>query len=82
MYSLSLVNEVMDGIKIYFDFMLKDHLLYMEEKDQYDLVMSRKSQMAPNYIEDAETVDENEMSLTPSSIYGATHLLRLFGMCK
>lgn len=38
-YSLTLLAEVLDGVKIYFDFMLADHLLYNQEKAQYKNVM-------------------------------------------
>lgn len=48
---------MLDGIKIYFDFTLGDHLLYAPERDQYKTY-------------------KNEAS--PSSVYGAEHLLRLF----
>jgi male-specific lethal 3 len=39
-FSIELCKEVADGLRIYFDFTLKDHLLYNEEKDQYKHVTS------------------------------------------
>ena len=39
LYSLTLLAEVLDGVKIYFDFMLADHLLYSQEKAQYKNVV-------------------------------------------
>ncbi len=73
--SHSLLIEVLDGIKIYFDFTLEDHLLYEEEKDQYRNITGhvRSGHMMSNGI-------ENSSKATPSSLYGAIHLLRLFGM--
>lgn len=81
---MSLLMEVLDGIKIYFDFMLKDHLLYSEEKKQYDhFIPSLLSAAAA--ISNCTTINNNSQEeisnnlVMPSSIYGATHLLRLFG---
>jgi hypothetical protein len=63
--------EILDGIKIYFDFTLRDHLLYGEERDQFDRYMTMKSHVTSNCI------DTHDKAM-PSSIYGAIHLLRLF----
>ena len=52
--------------------MLKDHLLYAEEKAQHDSIMSERKDSLSNE-------DSNSDLIMPSSIYGATHLLRLFG---
>lgn len=46
MYSVfaspSLLAEVLDGVKIYFDFMMEDHLLYGPEREQYRLMMDQE----------------------------------------
>lgn len=57
--SVSLVIEILDGLKTYFDFTVSDHLLYSSEVSQYKQLTE-------------------SASLSPSSIYGAEHLLRLF----
>lgn len=36
--SISICKEVADGLRIYFDFILRDQLLYDPEQEQYDLV--------------------------------------------
>lgn len=41
--SPSLLAEVLDGVKIYFDFMMEDHLLYGPEREQYRLVMEERA---------------------------------------
>lgn len=41
--SPSLLAEVLDGVKIYFDFMMEDHLLYAPEREQYRLVMEERA---------------------------------------
>ncbi|KAG5460973.1 MAG: MRG-domain-containing protein [Olpidium bornovanus] len=55
------LNEVLDGLKLYFDTALGNILLYRFERQQYL---------------DARREDEGK---TMSEIYGAEHLLRLFG---
>lgn len=54
------VQEIMNGLKCYFDKALPIILLYKKERQQY-----------------SESVVDHA---SPSSIYGAEHLLRLFGM--
>lgn len=39
--SSSLLSEILDGVKIYFDFMLEDHLLYGPEREQYRILMDQ-----------------------------------------
>ena len=41
-HSIPILKEILDGIKIYFDFMLKDQLLYTEEMQQYDNVITKE----------------------------------------
>ncbi len=45
LFSLPLLAEVLDGIKIYFDFMLADHLLYPQERCQYKNVILDSAQV-------------------------------------
>ena len=82
---MPLLIEVLDGIKVYFDFTLGDHLLYQEERDQYECLITvapgtshmTTSHMMVNGIDDDDSAKTRKS--TPSSQYGAMHLLRLFG---
>jgi hypothetical protein len=56
------VNEVLEGLRLYFDRALGTILLYRFERQQYADVRDRYPGIAM------------------SQIYGAEHLLRLFGM--
>lgn len=38
--SINLRKEVADGLRIYFDFVLKDYLLYKQEKEQASVLLS------------------------------------------
>ena len=80
-----MLSEVLDGLKVYFDFTLADHLLYRPEKEQHKLlgiinpVFTKKGSSA----DDSTTVDSvaNEDPVCgrlPSQVYGPIHLLRLF----
>ena len=40
--SPALLSEVLDGIKVYLDFTLEDHLLYGPEREQFKAVMGRQ----------------------------------------
>ena len=72
-----MLAEVLDGLKVYFDFMLKDHLLYAEEKTQYDHVILSHDSHVTNSM---DINGENQYSqIPPSTVYGCIHLLRLFG---
>jgi mortality factor 4-like protein 1 len=55
------VQEVMEGIKVYFDRALGTILLYRFERKQFDDIRAKYPNTAA------------------SDIYGAEHLLRLFG---
>ena len=44
-----LLAEVLDGVKIYFDFMLRDHLLYEQEREQYDRLLGSLQLRAQEY---------------------------------
>lgn len=37
---MNLRKEVADGLRIYFDFVLKDYLLYKQERDQASVLLS------------------------------------------
>eukprot|EP00731_Ephydatia_muelleri_P031135 Em0022g649a len=89
--NLALTSEVLDGIKIYFNFVLSDHLLYSQEKQQFaqffppqhQLRVSPKPNLSDgiNHISAEDGVNNGNLeppALLPSSIYGVEHLLRLF----
>lgn len=70
--SPAVLDEVLAGLKLYFDKSLGNNLLYRFERAQY--VEIRKAH-APKMGEQPNEANEME----PSSVYGAEHLLRLFG---
>ena len=74
--SLPLILEILNGVRIYFNFMLKDHLLYAQESDQYEQAIS---QAAAEEDSNGERDTEREKGVVPSAMYGVEHLLRLFG---
>ena len=78
LFSLSLLIEVLDGVKVYFDFMLADHLLYLEEQQQYREKMVNNGKTESHHL--APGVQEVVLATPPSTVYGVEHLLRLFGM--
>ena len=81
MHSYSLLIEVLDGIKIYFDFTLEDHLLYDEEKTQYRSITGHVTQDSCHVMSNGiDNIKDQSIKATPSSLYGPIHLLRLFGM--
>jgi mortality factor 4-like protein 1 len=63
------LQEVISGIKEYFDKSLDKILLYKFEREQYRLLRQKWETGAENYVDKG-----------PLDIYGAHHLLRLFGM--
>ena len=88
--SLSLLIEVLDGIKVYFDFMLGDHLLYPEEAQQYKETVSKKTGRGGGgglkggggglqSVAKGKGYKEVVLGTPPSTLYGVEHLLRLFG---
>ena len=87
--SFQLLSEVLDGVKIFFDFTLLDHLLYAPEKEQHKLlgiinpVFTKKmtnntSAGLTHACEASVGVAGHEHGLVPSQVYGPMHLLRLF----
>lgn len=86
--SLQLLSEVLDGLKVYFDFTLWDHLLYGPEKEQHKMlgvsnpVFSKKmSNSLPVHLCDGPTGGsghQHSYGHVPSQVYGPIHLLRLF----
>lgn len=62
----AILNEVLDGLRTYFNKALGSNLLYRFERTQY-VHANRDHQ------------DSDGEPLEPSKIYGAEHLLRLFG---
>jgi len=82
-YSFGLLKEVLDGIITYFDFTLLDHLLYAPERKQYEVVVKKKVHLVTS--DQQQSTEEmpveccSENAELPSRIYGAEHLLRLFG---
>ncbi|XP_055694694.1 protein male-specific lethal-3 [Lutzomyia longipalpis] len=47
---LNLYKEVADGLRIYFDFTLKDHLLYSQEQQQAEMVLDEEYLKTFTYI--------------------------------
>lgn len=70
----AVLDEVLDGLKAYFNKALGNNLLYRFERAQY--VQQRKEW---NAAQDGKE-DEEDKTMEPSKVYGAEHLLRLFGM--
>lgn len=48
--SINLRKEVADGLRIYFDFLLKDYLLYKQEKEQANTLLSVENLKNFTYI--------------------------------
>ena len=83
--SLQLLIEILDGIKVYFDFMLEDHLLYTGEQQQYrEVVVATgrkpgKGGGGRSSLGKGKGYKEVVMGTPPSTVYGFEHLIRLFG---
>lgn len=67
---ISILKEVIAGLKLYFDKSLGNNLLYRFERGQYSEMKRRFSGLIPD-----ETEEKREMC----NVYGVEHLLRLFG---
>lgn len=48
--SINLRKEVADGLRIYFDFTLRDYLLYRQERDQANVLLSEESLRNFTYV--------------------------------
>jgi hypothetical protein len=65
----AVLDEVLEGLKLYFNKALGNNLLYRFERAQY--VQARKDWASDKANEGVE--------MEPSKVYGGEHLLRLFG---
>lgn len=50
LFSINLRKEVADGLRIYFDFILKDYLLYKQEIQQASLLLSPENLKSLTYV--------------------------------
>lgn len=48
--NIDLCKEVVDGLRIYFDFTIQDYLLYNKEKEQYNYLMSQDNLKNFKYV--------------------------------
>lgn len=67
-------QELMEGIRMYFDKALPLILLYRQEREQYDRLLKAHTQTQQGEKE-TSTIST---PFRPSDVYGAEHLLRLF----
>lgn len=49
-FSINLRKEVADGLRIYFDFLLRDNLLYNQEINQANVLLSKENLRNFTYI--------------------------------
>lgn len=49
-HSISLRKEVADGLRIYFDFILQDYLLYKQEREQASVLLSPENLQNFTYV--------------------------------
>jgi len=66
-----ILEEMIQGVKVYFDQCLGKVLLYRFEREQWRQLYERMQDPKDDLVGKA-----------PSDVYGAEHLLRLFGMCS
>lgn len=76
---LAVVDEVLQGLEVYFDKSLGNNLLYRFERQQF--LKHKKGGAAAAGAAAGATADKSAAAddRQPSEIYGAEHLLRLFG---
>ena len=60
-HSPALLAEVLDGIKIYFDFMIEDHLLYAPEREQFKSVITDRNKTTPTVAAGQQTPTTNSL---------------------
>jgi mortality factor 4-like protein 1 len=69
--SPALLAEILDGVKVYFDFMTEDHLLYGPERDQFRVMVTERRATRPgsrNKMTNSHTQgDTPENSCSPTS---------------
>ncbi|XP_075226265.1 male-specific lethal 3 isoform X2 [Lycorma delicatula] len=72
---LNLCKEVVDGLRVYFDFTLKDLLLYQKEKEQYSRVIAHIKQELNNSDSCAATGNTNFATVKqePSTVIKQEH---------
>lgn len=73
-FSIDLRKEVADGLRIYFDFLLKDFLLYHQERDQADILLSDENLTNFTYIASERQSLDAILSLkqgTPNTPFGS-----------
>lgn len=72
--SIDLRKEVADGLRIYFDFLLRDYLLYSQERNQADALLSDENMTNFTYIASERQSLDAILSLkqgTPNTPFGS-----------
>lgn len=68
----AVLDEILDGLALYFNKSLGNNLLYRFERAQY-------TQMRKEMMSTSKADGSDEQELDAAKVYGAEHLLRLFG---
>lgn len=68
----AVLDEILDGLALYFNKSLGNNLLYRFERAQY-------TQMRKEMASSPKSNGSDEQELDAAKVYGAEHLLRLFG---
>lgn len=72
LYSKNIAKEVVDGIRIYFDFTLPTLLLYNFEREQYRSVMGLSSETPLPLMQSAEKTETTERDNTDGMVSSST----------